>query len=74
MTATTHLIVGKPPRKKPVHHAKHVNQNGDVSALCFEKPRPIDLSKATWTNRAEAVTCKKCMARQEMAVDRGALQ
>ncbi len=64
------LIVRRTPRKKPVHRAKYVSLNGDVSALCFDKPRNIDLGSAIWTNRSEAVTCKKCKERQEMSLDR----
>lgn len=29
-------------------------------------PRAIDLSKATWTNRNEAVTCARCIAAMPM--------
>ena len=43
------------------HMADKINENGDVSALCFKRPRAIDLSKTRWTNRPEAVTCKKCL-------------
>jgi len=46
---------------KTYHMADKVNPQGGVSALCFEKPRAIDLIRALWTNRAEAVTCKKCL-------------
>ena len=48
------------PKSKPVHMASKINANGDVSALCFYTPKPINLAKATWTNREEAVTCKRC--------------
>lgn len=47
-------------RSKVVHMACKVTHSGAVSALCFSKPRAIDLSKATWTTRDEAVTCPKC--------------
>jgi hypothetical protein len=47
--------------KKPVHLAKMISNNGDVSPLCAKKPRKINLKTETWTNRAEAVTCKKCL-------------
>lgn len=33
-----------------------------VSALCFKRPRAINLRVASWSNRVEAVTCKKCLA------------
>ncbi len=48
---------------RPVHMASLLNPNGDVSALCFAKPRPINLRVATWTNRREAVTCAVCATR-----------
>lgn len=47
---------------KPYHKAARINQSGGVSALCFKKPRAIDLSRALWTIRDEVVTCKKCLA------------
>jgi hypothetical protein len=47
---------------KTYHRGDMINQRGGVSALCFVKPKAIDLSKATWTNRDEAVTCPKCLA------------
>jgi hypothetical protein len=49
-------------RQKVYHRASLVNENGDMSALCFKSPRAIDLSKATWTIRDDAVTCPKCRA------------
>jgi hypothetical protein len=50
------------PKPKAVHRGKFVDEDGNVSALCYARPRAIDLSKATWTNRDEAVTCKRCLA------------
>ncbi len=47
---------------KKIHMGDKVNPAGGVSALCFVKPMPIDLRRATWTNRPEAVTCKACIA------------
>ncbi len=47
---------------KPIHRGALINQRGGVSALCFVRPRAINLKSATWTNRDEAVTCKKCLA------------
>lgn len=45
------------------HMASKVDQNGNVSALCYATPGPIPLSKGqSWTLRPEAVTCKKCLA------------
>ncbi len=49
-------------RAKTYHMADKANQVGGVSALCFKTPRAIDLSRALWTNRPEAVTCPKCRA------------
>lgn len=45
---------------KVYHFATKVSASGDVSALCFKVPRAINLKRALWTNRAEAVTCPKC--------------
>ncbi len=47
---------------KKIHMAALFSQNGDVSPKCAKKPKPIDLGVETWTNRPEAVTCKKCRA------------
>ena len=41
--------------------AKTSIETGAVSALCFKKPRAIDLKIASWTIRDEAVTCKQCL-------------
>lgn len=54
-------------KPKPVHMAGKMRDDGAVSAKCFNKPRPIDLSKASWTLRPEAVTCKRCIAIAERA-------
>ena len=48
-------------RKKPYHKAAFVGVDGKVSALCFRRPRAINLGQALWTNRDEAVTCRKCL-------------
>lgn len=53
---------------KIVHMAKHVAPDGRVSALCFSRPRAIDLTRASWTNRPYAVTCKKCKAKFKQAM------
>lgn len=45
---------------KIYHKAKHIKENGDVSALCFKKPRKINLKKAHWVFSEEYVTCPKC--------------
>jgi hypothetical protein len=51
---------------KIYHKAKMINDKGGVSPVCAEKPRAIDLTRATWTNRWEAVTCKKCLAKHAL--------
>lgn len=48
------------PEPKIIHYGKHVNQDGDVSALCFPRPRKINLSIASWTIHPKSVTCPKC--------------
>lgn len=48
-------------KPKPIHLAKMIRDNGDVSPICAEKPRAINLSKSSWTNRKNAVTCRKCL-------------
>lgn len=47
--------------ERKYHFAKHIREDGSVSAICFSVPRAICLKQATWTNRKEAVTCKKCL-------------
>lgn len=49
------------PVKRVYHLARMVNRNGEVSPWCSKKPKAIDLSVATWTNRLDAVTCSKCI-------------
>ena len=46
--------------ERKYHFADKISARG-VSALCFPKPRAIDLKRASWTIRATAVTCKKCL-------------
>lgn len=48
---------------KLYHMAGIINRDGGVSPLCANKPKVIDLKKATWTNRREAVTCPRCLKR-----------
>lgn len=40
---------------KKYHMAHKLNGKGGVSALCFQKTGAIDLTRALWTNRPEAV-------------------
>ncbi len=49
-------------RPKKYHKAARFGGGGRVSALCSRRPRAINLTKASWTLRDEAVTCKKCLA------------
>lgn len=51
----------------PVHMAKLVSPNGDVSPLCATEPRALNLKVETWTNRQQAVTCRRCKRRLEAA-------
>ena len=53
--------MSKYPYEKVYHYANLISDDGQVSALCFARPRPIDLRRASWTNRREAVTCPKCL-------------
>lgn len=48
--------------KPKIYHRAHLVSSKGVSALCFKRPRSINLRQAMWTNRDEAVTCKKCLA------------
>lgn len=51
-----------PYRDDPKYHmADKWGPGGTVSALCFKRPRPIDLKVALWTITPEQVTCKKCL-------------
>lgn len=44
-----------------IHRAAKIREDGSVSAVCFERPRKIDLARASWTIIDGAVTCKKCL-------------
>lgn len=54
-------VRGPPPLRKKYHKAALIRADGGVSALCFKRPRAIDLRRALWTLRDEAVTCPKCL-------------
>ncbi len=45
---------------RTVHLASKIAQTGDVSAACFERPAPIDMTRETWTLDPTAVTCEAC--------------
>lgn len=53
------------PKPKTIHRASKIRPDGAVSAVCYSTPRAIDLKRATWTLRADAVTCPKCMELQQ---------
>ena len=46
---------------KKYHKAAGMNKRGGVTALCFDKPRAINLKRALWAMDPKAVTCKKCL-------------
>jgi len=46
---------------KIYHMASHIRSDGHVSALCFKRPRAINLGQALWTTEKDNVTCKKCL-------------
>jgi len=51
-----------PYRDKKKYHMVHLlGSDGSVSALCFKKPRPINLKVSGWTNQKKDVTCLSCV-------------
>ena len=50
------------PPTRMRHRGDKIDQKGRVSALCFPVPRAIDMRRATWVMRDEAVTCPTCVA------------
>lgn len=46
---------------KLYHKADKCNEQGGVSALCFTKPKTINLKLALWTTDDRKVTCPKCL-------------
>jgi hypothetical protein len=48
---------------RTAHKAVKFAPNGDASALCFDKPRAINMHSATWVLQDCAVTCKRCLAK-----------
>lgn len=48
------------PKSRVRHLAKSIRNDGAVSAMCFARPRAIDMKRATWTTDRKAVTCSKC--------------
>lgn len=53
-------------REKRIYHKAHlVNDRGDVSPLCADKPRALNRRRhQMWTTDWNAVTCAKCLARK----------
>lgn len=53
----------RPWQQRKYHLASHFRKHGDgsISALCFKKPRRINLQQAYWTIRPAAVTCEACL-------------
>lgn len=49
-------------RLKKYHKASFMDDAGNMSALCFSRPRKINLRSANWTTNWEAVTCPACLA------------
>lgn len=51
------------PRMYHMAHKFKQDNSGDVSALCFKRPRKIDMQhgRVAWTLRPESVTCPKCL-------------
>lgn len=47
---------------KVSHRAKYMDSHGNTSALCFAKPRAVDLSRETAVLVDGNVTCPKCLA------------
>ena len=50
------------PPTRMRHRGDKIDPRGRVSALCFPKPRAIDMKRATWVMTDDAVTCPKCRA------------
>jgi hypothetical protein len=46
---------------KIYHRAKHIRDDGKVSALCYKTPRPIDLGRESWVLEDDRVTCSRCL-------------
>ncbi len=54
------MKAGRSARPRIRHLARFVDEWGNVSPWCAKKPRALDMKKAIWTNRLDAVTCKRC--------------
>ena len=47
--------------RRAIHRGTIKNDRGEVFALCARYPKPLDLSKATFTFQGEKVTCLHCL-------------
>lgn len=59
--------VGNDPyhEKRTYHKAHLVDDKGNVSPLCADKPKALNLKKhQLWTLRWELVTCRRCLAQK----------
>jgi hypothetical protein len=43
------------------HKASEVNGKGQVSALCYDTPCPINLKRESWALVDKSVTCPDCL-------------
>lgn len=49
------------PPTRMRHRGDKISEQGDVSALCFKRPRAIDMQRASWALSDWGVTCPKCL-------------
>ena len=54
------------PDQKMYHKAALIRDDGSVSAMCFKRPRAINLRQALYTTDDDAVTCPKCLALMDL--------
>jgi len=49
--------------ERVIHRAKFINHKGQVSPLCREVPRALNMKKESWVSAPEnngSITCKRC--------------
>lgn len=61
------LVCPPLPSIRMRHKGDKINSKGGVSALCFDRPRAINMKKATWVMGDDGVTCPKCLAIMRLA-------
>lgn len=61
-TSTTAAAMADGATRKLYHRGAKIDQKGNVSALCYARPRAINLARESWTITDSAVTCPKCLA------------